>query len=177
MLAAPLPTVLKVMPFLRSLLMPLAAPLLLAALAGCAALEYPLAQPGQTEAQAVATMGPLTARYTLPSGQQRLEFAKGPYGRYTWMVDLDAQGRVASLQQVLTAAQFALARDGLPRDELLHLLGTPADRAREGQQRETWSWRYATNDCLWVRITLGADGRVIGGASTMTDPRCDINDR
>lgn len=146
-------------------------------LAGCAALEYPLAQPGQTEAQAVAGIGPLTARYALPAGRERLEFAKGPYGRYTWMVDLDAQGRVASVQQVLAPAQFAQVRDGMPQDELLRLLGTPADRAAEGHQRLTWSWRYATNDCLWVRVTLGADGRVIGGAATMTDPRCDINDR
>ena len=161
----------------KPLLLYLAVPLSLATLAGCAALAYPLAQPGQTETQAVATMGPLTARYAMAEGLQRLEFAKGPFGRHTWMVDLDAQGRVRSVQQVLTPAQFGLARDGLPRDELLRLLGTPADRARESQQRETWSWRYATNDCLWVRITLGADGRVIGGAATMTDPRCDINDR
>lgn len=158
-------------------LLRLTGPLLLAALAGCAALQYPLAQPGQTETQAIAAMGPLTARYAMADGMHRLEFAKGPYGRFTWMVDLDGQGRVRTVQQVLTAEQFALARDGLHRDALLRLLGTPAERTAEGARRETWSWRYDTQDCLWVRITLGADGRVVGGAATMTDPRCDINDR
>jgi hypothetical protein len=43
----------------------------------------------------------------MPDGTQRLEFARGPFGRHTYMVDLDAQGRVANVEQVLDARHFA----------------------------------------------------------------------
>ena len=130
---------------------------------------------GQTEAEVLALMGPATGRYLLAGGAQRLEFARGPAGRVTWMVDLDAAGRVQRSAQVLDAAHFAQVQPGMPADELLRLLGRPAARQGEWQQRETWSWRYETNDCLWFRITLGADRRVQNGGAYMTDPACDVN--
>jgi hypothetical protein len=43
--------------------------------------------------------------------------------------------------------------------------------------KETWSWRYPTNDCLWFRVTLGSDGRTLGGGGHMPDPACDVNDK
>lgn len=149
---------------------------LLAALAGCAVLQ-PAPQPvaGQSEAEVVARLGTPTSRYTLPAGGQRLEYATGPYGRTTLMVDLGADGRVTGSAQVLTEANFAKVRDGMPRDEVLRLLGRPADKAGEYMNRQTWSWRYPTYECLWARITFEPDGKVRGGASLMTDPRCDVD--
>ncbi len=142
-------------------------------LSACAGLGQPPVLAGQTEADALAALGPPTGRYAMASGTQRLEFARGPAGRITWMVDVDGTGRIQAVEQVLDAAHFARVRDGMPRDELLRLLGRPAARQREWQQRETWSWRYETNDCVWLRVTLTADGRVQGGAAHMPDPACD----
>lgn len=147
----------------------------LGGLCACASLQPPLARPGQTEAEVLATMGAPTGRYALDSGEQRIEYAKGPYGRETWMVDLDAAGRVKSVEQVLTPQRFAQVRHGMSRDALLRLLGRPADRAGEYMNRQTWSWRYETYDCLWLRVTLSAEGRVVGGASYLPDPRCDAD--
>lgn len=144
-------------------------------LSACAALTPKLAQPGQTEAQMLATMGTPTGRYALDGGAQRVEYAKGPFGRVTWMVDLDAGGRVSAVQQVLTRANFAKVRHGMSRDEVLHLLGQPADKAGEYMNRQTWSWRFETYECEWVRITFTAEGRVRGGASYLPDPRCDAD--
>jgi len=150
----------------------------LAVLAACAGLppgvQAPLASPGQTEAEVLARFGPPTSRYTLPAGAQRLEYASGPYGRTTLMVDLGADGRVSTSQQVLTEANFAQVSDGMPRDAVLRLLGRPGDKANEYMDRQTWSWRYPTNDCLWARITFEPDGKVRGGASFLPDPRCDM---
>ena len=145
----------------------------LVAAAGCAALQQPPITVGQSEAAVVAALGPPTGRYTLPAAGQRLEYATGPYGRTTRMVDLGADGRVIASSQVLTEANFAQVRDGMPRDEVLRLLGRPADKAGEYMNRQTWSWRYPTNDCLWARITFEPDGRVRGGASFLSDPFCD----
>ncbi len=147
---------------------------LLALLTACASLQPP-PRPvaGQPEAAVLAALGTPTSRYTLPAGAQRLEYATGPYGRTTLMVDLGADGRVTSSQQVLTEANFAKVRDGMPRDEVLRLLGRPAEKAGEYMNRQTWSWRYPTYECLWARITFEPNGMVRGGASLMPDPRCD----
>jgi hypothetical protein len=144
-------------------------------LSACAVLQPPLVQPGQTEADMLATMGQPTGRYALAGGAQRVEYATGPYGRYTWMVDLDAAGRVTTVQQVLTPQNFAKVNDSMMRDDVLRLLGRPAHKAGEYMNRQTWSWRYETFDCLWVRITFTAEGRVRGGASYLPDPRCDAD--
>jgi hypothetical protein len=142
-------------------------------LAACA-IQHPAdLRAQQSEAEVLDAMGQPTGRYLLDGGAQRLEFARGPSGRVTWMVDLDAAGRVTQYAQVLEPGHFARVVDGMPEDELLRLLGRPADRQGEWQDRETWSWRYETNDCLWARVTLGADRRVQGGTAILFDPACD----
>jgi hypothetical protein len=143
-----------------------------ALLAACATLSTALVKPGQSEAEMVAVMGQPTGRYALAGGVQRVEYAKGPYGKVTYMVELDGDGRVKSVEQVLSPQNFAKVRNGMSSQELLQLLGRPSDRARERGDRETWSWRYETSDCLWARVTVG-EGRTFGGLSMMPDPHCD----
>lgn len=147
-----------------------------ALLAACATLGAPALQPGLSEAEVNARLAPLTGRYALPSGGTRLEYARGPMGRTTWMVDLDAQGRVTRWAQVMDGAYFAQVVDGMPREALLRLLGRPAHRAGEWQNRETWYWRYPTNECLWYAVTLSAEGKVMNGGGDMPDPACDRRD-
>ena len=145
-----------------------------AVLAGCAVNPRQLrVTPGQTEAEMLAAMGTPTARYPMATGTQRVEYATGPLGKVTWMIDLDTTGRVKAAEQVLTVQNFALVRNGMTSQDLLLLLGRPAERAREGQNSETWSWRYETNDCLWARVTVGAQGYVRGKALIQADPSCD----
>jgi hypothetical protein len=139
--------------------------------AACAA---PPLQPGMALAQVLQTWGQPTATYPLANEGRRLEYATGPYGRTTWMVDVDAAGRVLQSRQVLNEAEFfeLQSQSGLTRDALLRWLGTPGERrgARFGGQ--TWSWRYPTNDCLWFQASLDADN-VVQGASFGIDPSCD----
>jgi hypothetical protein len=150
------------------------------ALAGCAALA-PLPTPGQGEAEVLQRFGAPTAHYPMPGGASRLEFATGPYGRETWMVDLDDGGRVLAVRQVLSdtaLADFQRRAPGMPRDELLRTLGRPGERRSGGWQGgQVWSWRYPTNDCLWFQVSIGDDGIVRDGAFGI-DPRCDTtNDK
>jgi hypothetical protein len=137
---------------------------------GCAA---PAFRTGQTEAELTRQIGPATGRYSLPGGGERLEYATGPMGRHTWMVDLDPQGRVVRSTQVLNEATFLQVTDGMPREDLLRLIGRPAQRVPERMNRETWYWRYPTNECLWFGVTLSSDGRVQHGGGYMVDPMCD----
>ena len=154
---------------------PLRSPLLslvtVLALAACAS---PPPAPSEPASEVQRRWGPPTATYALPGGGQRLEYATGPYGRTTWMVDVDTAGRVTQARQVLSEAEFFAVQSerSLSGDELLRRIGTPGERrgARGGGQ--TWSWRYPTNDCLWFQASIGRSGQLEGSAMAI-DPRCD----
>ena len=164
--------------------MKIAAPVLLGGLsllmAGCAVLGPNGPRAGQSEAEVVAAMGRPTAVHPLADGR-RLEYATGPYGRTTWMVDVDASGRVVQAAQVLTEANlsaFQARAPGMGREDLLRTLGRPGERRGVGWQGgETWSWRYVTNDCLWFQVSVDRAG-VVQSAGFAIDPACDApNDR
>ena len=144
-----------------------------ALLTGCVVMPP---APGATEADVLQRWGQPTARYGLQAGGQRLEYATGPFGRSTWMLDLDASGRLTGAEQVLTDSSlqaFQARAPGMSRDELLRTLGTPGNRRGGGRQGgEIWSWRYETNECFWFRVSIGDDGRVRDGGF-YPDPVCD----
>ena len=131
---------------------------------------------GSSEAEVVQAMGQPTSRYTMPGGMQRLEFARGPFGRHTYMVDLDAQGRVANVEQVLDARHFARVMPGQTRDEVLRTLGRPGERVGMMRDGQIWSWRYANNDCLWWQAQFDAQG-VVTAAGYAPERGCDGPDR
>jgi hypothetical protein len=151
-----------------------------ALLTGCVALQGPRLARGQTEAELVAQLGPPTGRYAMPDGVQRLEWATGPLGRHTWMVDIGRDGRSVWFDQVLNTAHladFAARAPGMDVPQLLRELGRPAERRPGGLAGgEVWSWRYPTNDCLWWQVSIGRDGRVTSAGQGI-DPLCDVNDR
>ena len=140
-------------------------------LSGCI-VQPPAAGTSATDLQ--RQWGLPSARYAMPEAAQRLEYATGPEGRTTWMVDVDALGRVQGAQQVLTESNLMAVQAAapMPAAELLRRLGTPGERrgARGGGQ--TWSWRYVTNDCLWFQFSLDAQGIAQAGAFAI-DARCD----
>jgi len=150
----------------------------LALLAGCAGYGPPAGlRAGAPEAEVVNYMGPPTGHYALPDGGQRLEFARGPYGRDTFMVDVDAQHRVVRWDQVLTPKHFATLHAGMKADDLLRAIGRPSERMGMMRDGQIWSWRYFNSDCLWWQAQLDAQG-VVTSAGYGTDPRCDPpNDR
>jgi hypothetical protein len=146
-------------------------------LGGCASYGPSQLRVGESADDATRAMGTPTALYERPAGGQRIEFARGPYGRETWMVDTDASGHVIGWSQVLTDANFATVSNGMTRDELLLRLGTPGERHRIGwQDRDLWAWRYPTNDCLWFTASLDAMQRVVDSGYGI-DPRCDAGHR
>jgi hypothetical protein len=148
----------------------------LAALLATACAPVPPAV-GEARDAVVARWGTPTARYTMPGGVERLEYATGPFGRTTWMIDLDAGGRVAGARQVLDEAHFAAFQrraPGLSREEVLRTLGTPGERKRVGLRHdEVWSWRYPTNDCLWFQVTLDLAADRVRDAGYGIDWVCD----
>jgi hypothetical protein len=148
-----------------------------ALLAACGTYGPGALKPGDDVAAVQHELGPPTHRYPLAEGRTRLEFARGPFGKHTYMVDMDdATQRVAAINQVLDDAHFNQVRAGMPRAELLRLLGRPAETRGGGwQPGEVWSWRYETPFCDWFQVSLDPQGRVIDSAHG-PDPLCDRRD-
>jgi hypothetical protein len=145
-----------------------------ALLASCAGYGPGSVRPGQSADEVARAMGQPTGRYTLPQGGTRLEYARGPFGKHTYMVDLDAQGRVQRWQQVLTENNFGGVRAGWTQDELLLALGRPAERRSGGRQGgEVWSYRYDAVFCQWFQVSVKG-GRVTDMAYG-PDPLCDVD--
>jgi hypothetical protein len=144
-------------------------------LAACASPGLKPLHPGATEAEVRQLWGEPTGRYVLPAGS-RLEYATGPYGLTTWMVDLDAAGRATAWKQVLDERNLHAVQGSLPgmsTEQLLMTLGRPGERRRVGQQGvEVWAWRYETTICQRFSASVGADG-VVREASFEGDPRCE----
>ena len=154
----------------------IAAPSLLGLLlAACASFAPADLRPGQSADDVTRALGTPTGRYPLPDGASRLEYARGPYGLQTWMVDLDAGGHVSQVRQVLTENDFATLRPGDTRADVLLKVGRPGFVGGAWRDRKLWYWRYDNYICRWFVVTLTPDDHV-QDAGFMPDPACDGND-
>jgi hypothetical protein len=142
--------------------------------AGCASYTPSGVQNGQSADDVVRHMGTPTGRYTLPGGGQRFEYARGPMGKHTYMIDLDAGGRVTGWTQVLDETNFNKLPTGLTSDEVLTRLGRPSERFSVGwgERIDVWAYRYPINECRWFMVSMGRDQRVVD-TSYGIDRRCD----
>ncbi len=144
-------------------------------LASCASYGPGKLAVGQSSDEVVRALGMPTARYALSDGASRLEFARGPYGKHTFMVDVDAASRVSAWKQVLTEPNFDTIKPGMTSQALLLTLGTPSHRRSGGWQGgEVWSYRYQATFCQWFQVSV-VEGKV-RDAAYAPDPACDIDD-
>jgi outer membrane protein assembly factor BamE (lipoprotein component of BamABCDE complex) len=96
-----------------------------------------------TEEQIRSQMGKPETERTFTDGSKRLEYPRGPQGLNTYMVDIDRDGKLQAITQVLTAANFARIQPGMSEDEVRRLLGKPGQVAVFPLKPETvWSWKW-----------------------------------
>ena len=147
------------------------------ALAGCAAHPYaPTAvHAGAPREDVLRLMGPPTAIYTMPDGHERLEYNRMPAGKHTYMVDLDAGGRVARWENVLDENHFAAVVAGMAPGDVLRLIGPPTYTWHyfRPTPANTWLYRFDTiQRCILFEISFdAATGKVID-ADYPPDPAC-----
>jgi hypothetical protein len=153
------------------------AALLAVLLAGCAAGAWSPrgVPPGASRDEVLRIMGPPTAIYTMPDGHQRLEYNRMPAGRQTFMVDLDAGGRMARWENVLDENHFNAIRPGMTTADVLRLVGPPTFTAlyHRPQPGFTWNYRFETiQRCIVFQLDFdAATGKVLEGAYP-SDPGC-----
>ena len=127
---------------------------------------------GSGLAEVTRSMGPPTAQYALSSASKRLEFARGPYGKHTYMLDFDSSDRLVSWQQVLDEPHFNGVRSGMTRDDVLMNIGRPSEQsALPVQARTLWSYRYDSPFCQWFQVSVDTAGKVVD-TGYGPDPMC-----
>lgn len=154
----------------------LAAALVLGALlAGCAT---PSALPaGTAEATVRQRLGAPTGEWPADAGGRVLEYATGPFGKQTHLLGLDGDGRLRSVEQVLTEARFAGVRVGMDQAALRQWLGRASEQFRVARPvpQTVWAYRYEVTHCQWFMVGVGDDGRVVDTAYG-PDPLCEVLD-
>ena len=158
----------------------LATQLIAGLLAACAFAPYSPSgvPPGASRAEVERIMGPPTGVYTMPDGHVRLEYNHMPAGRQTFMVDLDAGGRMASWQNVLDENHFAAIVAGMDRHDVQRLIGPPSYTWHyfRPTPANTWLYRFETiQRCILFEISFDAvTGKVID-SDYPPDPACADN--
>lgn len=143
-------------------------------LAGCASYGPPRLAPGTPPEAAVTALGPPTAEHPRPDGGVRLEFARGPFGLHTWMLDYDAQRRLLQTRQVLTEAEFDRLRPGMGEAEVRYAIGSPSERRwLPRQQQHLWNYRYEGPFCRWFQVGIDAASGRVADLGYGPDPLCD----
>lgn len=146
-------------------------------LTACANFGLPKWSAGMTREQATQGMGRPTAEYPLPQGGQRVEFATGPMGHKTYMLDFDGAGALRRYEQVLDEQHFMAIRPGMSEQEVLMQLGTPSNRGViPRQHQKVWSYRYESLWCTWYQLGIDdRSGRVVDAVYS-PDPLCEHRD-
>jgi hypothetical protein len=144
--------------------------------AGCALFDPTSLPLGTPAADVRAKLGVPTAEHTIAGGT-RLEYATGPYGKSTWMLDFDSAGTLRAVRQVLTEADFNAVQTGMTAEELRTAIGRPSDIQRiPWQRRMLWSYRYFGYFCQIFQAEIDEDGKVVGTGYGL-DPMCEVHDR
>jgi hypothetical protein len=116
-------------------------------LSGCALMPERLA-PGTPRADIVQRLGTPTGEYPLPDGT-RLQYSRQPAGQQVYNLDLDAQGRLRRVEQVLDIhwMQKNIAIDRWQRDDVLRAMGRPARVERVARfDGDIWTYRFLELD-------------------------------
>ena len=156
--------------YFQRLFMTSAASLILAA---CAVVDkVPL---GMSRDDVLKTYGTPTQTLNLPNGGVRLQYAFQPMGRKVVMVDVDAAGRVASVRQVLTEAEFARIEIGKwTRGDVEREFGSPNLITHVGNWQGdimTYRWRdtVGTDMFYWVYLDGSHVARQVGQGMELKD--------
>lgn len=146
---------------------------LLSLMSGCALPpSVPLGTPAP---EVLRQLGAPTARHRLADGQSRWEYATGPAGSETHMLDFGPDERLQRKQQVLTEPSFATVRVGDAAESVRQSLGRPSQVGSAGLRGgQLWSWRYHSPFCQWFQVVIGDDQRV-RETGYGVDPQCAVD--
>ena len=114
-----------------------------AILPACDVVNLPAIKPGITSATEVrARLGKPGFEFTNADGSVTWEYSRQPSGTHCYMITIGSNQIVQKMEQVLNDANYAKVRDGMTRDEVRRLFGTPASKTVfTNLGEDIWEWR------------------------------------
>ena len=110
--------------------------------------------------------------FTEPDGTKVLEYPRQPEGWTNYRITIGPDGKMSSLRQLLTPANFARIQPGMNKLDVMRALGRAAKTqsyALKGE--EVWDWRFKDGPTSRIfSVTFDAQGRVLG-TGTSDDTR------
>ncbi len=111
--------------------------------------------------QVIARLGPPFPPPADLDGVRRLDFPRGPFGKHTYIVQFDANGRAERFTQVLDEKNFARIKPDMSTEEVREVIGVSRDTFVLGRDRGfVWNYRYITPLCQWFQIEFTKEGKV-----------------
>jgi hypothetical protein len=132
--------------------------------------------PGASEQDLIGRLGRPDSEFSLADGGKRYEYNRGEFMQRSWMVDLDAGGRVTRVDQVRDELHFAQLRPGADdKDSVRRALGTPWKIEYYPPSRLTgWLYPYRESGVWNSIMTVMFDPQgVFRRAESGPDPRFD----
>ncbi|MCP5268333.1 MAG: hypothetical protein H6943_04735 [Zoogloeaceae bacterium] len=124
-----------------------------------------------TEAEVVQVMGAPAMTWKLASGGKQLAYPRGPAGFQTYMVFIDAAGKLERKVNVMNMETFAKVQSGMTQAQVLQLLGPPQPEWTayfKARDELVWEWRYCDSWNSAARFDVLFDGTSKLVRSTMT---------
>jgi len=153
----------------RSLMVVSAAALLLA---GCAN-PWQRVQAGASQNDLMAKLGPPKEIYTLPDGNKRLLWPTRPFGETTTAAVINPAGVVVTIEQALTAENFAQAQIGVwTQQDVQTRFGLPEETGYFGGVKLTvWTYRYMQDNFWYMLYSFYFDDKgILRTTQNMVDP-------
>ena len=146
--------------------------LLAAVLAGCATYDGRGLIIGTSGMDDVfRALGTPAQRWVQDDHSVQLVYPRGPFSVHTYMVRIDAQGRLAAIDNALTPATFARIEPGMSDNDVLRLLGPsePAWTVYYATRDElAWEWRYCDDMHQLARFDVLLDATTRRVRSTLS---------
>ncbi len=110
-------------------------------------------QPGADQTALIARFGPPKEVYDLPNGDKHLLWPTRPLGETTVGAEISPDGKLVSLQQLLTEQNFARVIVGQwTKHDIQVNFGLPEETAYFPlMKREVWSYRYMETN-VWYKL-------------------------
>jgi hypothetical protein len=131
-------------------------------LSACAAYSGSGLQAGvATEAEVWQLMGVPAMSWDLAGGGRQLAYPRGPGGFQTYMVFINAAGKLERKAEVMNQEYFAKVQPGMTQAEVLQLLGPPQPHWTAffpARDELVWEWRYCDSWNEAARFDVLFDG-------------------
>ena len=130
-------------------------------------------KPGDAQDAVRSAAGRPTAVVALPGGGVRWQYSGQPFDQSVWNIDMNAQGRVVSVEQMMNDEVFARIRSGKDtRADVLRDFGRPAETFSFPLMDETaFMYRYFIQGGFYAAMFIYFDPQgIVKRTETGMDP-------